>query len=154
MNGVLQFFNCYHHIKFQANISNDYRVLEAIPPKNPVSGNFRELRGGSKLVSYGVVFFNTLIISDLQQLIFPIFIKCVFSALFCDSGRMSDPQLLKFCLKIWLSSQIITKIRKLKFEFKHLVKKIYIYSLMCLLSHQKIPSYSALQGKPNEASWL
>ncbi len=75
MNEVIQFFNCYHRIKSQANISNGYRVLEAIPWKNPVSGNFRELRGGSKLVSYGVVFFNTLIISDLET---------------CIPGRMDD----------------------------------------------------------------
>jgi hypothetical protein len=80
--------------------------------KKPVSGNFRELESGSKIVSNGVVFFNTIIISSLLPLLYAIFIKCVFSELFENSGQLSEPQLLKFCLKIYLSSPIITKIRK------------------------------------------
>jgi hypothetical protein len=76
MNEVLQFFNSYYHIKFQANISNGSRVLEAIPSKIPDSGNFWEFK---KRLS--VAIFNTIIINCLQPLIFAIFIKCVFQDL-------------------------------------------------------------------------
>jgi hypothetical protein len=50
--------------------------------QKPVSGNFRELRGGPKVVSYEVVFLLILLSDGPQRLPHTILKKCGFSALF------------------------------------------------------------------------
>ncbi len=107
LHTVLQFSKHYHHTKFQVNSSNGWRVLEAIPSEREDAA-----KCGKSLVAqiFSHIKIRTFIALALYSLdvYYEFYIKMWFFGTFLGIfGQHGDPQRLKLCILIKVSSIII-----------------------------------------------
>ncbi len=104
MHVVLQHSKYYYDIKFQANISNRWWVLEAIPSKRTIVQ--AEKWSISCPMSRNFCLYHNFFVSSGSSIY--CWKKCIFHDFFVDSGQHRHPQQLNFCTQVYLDLWLIT----------------------------------------------